>query len=108
VEVKILDPYPSLSSSKALPDVQETVPALIRKYIGAIDPPRQPGQGFPQGLVERRKEVKDVISPIAATQIANYPFQELADEYKASVVGRQRGFKTKIDRRSRTQGIFPA
>ena len=41
-------------------------------------------------LVERKKEVKDGISPTPARQIANHSFLELADQYKAWGSGRQR------------------
>ncbi len=48
-------------------------------------------------LIRRKKEVQEGISPIPARQIANHPFSELAEHYKAWGIGRQRGFQTKID-----------
>ena len=57
-------------------------------------------------LVERKKEVKDGISPIPTKQIANHPFRELAEHYKAWGIGRQRGFKTKIDHLRQLAAVF--
>jgi len=48
-------------------------------------------------LIERKKEVKDGISPVTTRQLVNQPFTALAEHYKAWGEGRQRGFKTKID-----------
>lgn len=57
-------------------------------------------------LVRRKKEVQEGISPVPARQIANHPFSELAEHYKAWGVGRQRGFQTKIDHLRQLTAIF--